>query len=78
MAVYLRGSLLADSTQPENGYRFLRWLFFCPDEQKGRLKMKWLNCARIRLMLVGFVAAIVLSGGGRANADFTFGTPANF
>ncbi|MHC4175031.1 MAG: LamG-like jellyroll fold domain-containing protein [Planctomycetota bacterium] len=38
--------------------------------------MKWLNCAKIRLMLVGFVAAIVL-GGGSAYADFTFGTPVN-
>ncbi|MFC1794658.1 hypothetical protein ACFL3Q_13840, partial [Planctomycetota bacterium] len=38
--------------------------------------MKWLNCAEIRLVLVGFVVAIVL-GGGSANADFTFGTPVN-
>ena len=39
--------------------------------------MKWLNGYRIRLVLVGFVAAIVLGGGGSANADFTFGTPTN-
>ncbi|MHC4175279.1 MAG: LamG-like jellyroll fold domain-containing protein [Planctomycetota bacterium] len=38
--------------------------------------MKWLNCAKIRLMLVGFVATIVI-GSGSANADFTFGTPTN-
>ncbi|MHC4146424.1 MAG: hypothetical protein ACYSUD_16775 [Planctomycetota bacterium] len=36
--------------------------------------MKWLNDYRMRLILVGFVAAIVL-GGGIANADFTFGEP---
>jgi len=38
--------------------------------------MKWLNGYRMRLVLVGFVAAVVL-GGGRANADFTFGEPTN-
>ncbi|MBL7187468.1 MAG: PD40 domain-containing protein [Phycisphaerae bacterium] len=38
--------------------------------------MKWLNCTKIRLVLVVFVVAIVL-GGGSANADFTFGTPTN-
>ena len=38
--------------------------------------MKWLNDDRMRLMLVGFVAAIVLIG-GRAKADFTFGEPTN-
>ena len=38
--------------------------------------MRWLNDYRIRLVLIGFVAAIVL-GGGRAKADFTFGTPVN-
>ena len=37
--------------------------------------MKWLNCIKIRLMLIGFVAAIVFGGGERAKADFTFGTP---
>jgi len=30
--------------------------------QKGRFKMKWLNSHRIKLMLIGFVAAVVLSG----------------
>ena len=34
--------------------------------------MYCLNCAKIKVMLVGFVAAIVLFG-GRAKADFTFG-----
>jgi Tol biopolymer transport system component len=38
--------------------------------------MKWLNGYRIRLVLVGFVAAIVL-GGGSARADFAFGKPVN-
>jgi N-acetylneuraminic acid mutarotase len=33
--------------------------------------MKWLNCEKMRLMLIVFVAAIVL-GGGSANADFTW------
>ncbi|MHC4677298.1 MAG: hypothetical protein ACYTEK_01230 [Planctomycetota bacterium] len=38
--------------------------------------MKWLNCAKIRLVWVVFVVAIVLSGGS-AYADFTFGEPTN-
>ncbi len=38
--------------------------------------MKWLNGYRMRLVLSGFVAAIVL-GGGSAKADFVFGTPEN-
>ena len=38
--------------------------------------MNWLNNYRIRLVLVGFVAAIVL-GGGSAKADFIFGEPTN-
>lgn len=38
--------------------------------------MKRLNCAKIRLVLVGVVAAIVL-GGESAKADFTFGEPIN-
>jgi len=38
--------------------------------------MKWLNDYRMRLVLVGFVAAMVL-GGGSAKADFTFGEPVN-
>lgn len=38
--------------------------------------MKRLNGYRKRLMLVGFVAAIML-GGGSAKADFTFGEPIN-
>ena len=36
--------------------------------------MKWLNCAKIRLVLVVFVVAIVLRVGS-AYADFTFSTP---
>jgi predicted secreted protein/Tol biopolymer transport system component len=38
--------------------------------------MKWSNDYRMRLMLIGFVAAIVLIG-GHAKADFTFGEPTN-
>ena len=39
--------------------------------------MKWLNGYRMRLVLIGFVAAVVLGGTGRARADFTFGEPKN-
>ena len=38
--------------------------------------MKWLNDYRMRFVLVGLAAAIVL-GGGRTKADFTFGEPKN-
>ena len=38
--------------------------------------MKWLNCEKIRMLLVVFLAAIALSGGS-AKADFTFGEPTN-
>ncbi len=38
--------------------------------------MKWSNGCSIRLVLVGFAAAVVL-GGGSANADFVFGQPVN-
>ena len=38
--------------------------------------MKWLDGYRMRLVVVGIVAATML-GGGSANADFTFGTPTN-
>ena len=38
--------------------------------------MKWFNDYKIRLVLVGFVAAIVL-GDGTAKADFTLGEPTN-
>jgi len=38
--------------------------------------MTWLNGYRKKLVVVGCVAAIVVSG-GRAYADFTFGTPTN-
>jgi len=34
--------------------------------------MKWLNCAEIRLVLVGFVVAIVLGGGGSAMAEIIY------
>ena len=38
--------------------------------------MKWLNSNRMRLLLVGVVAAIALCGGS-VKADFTFGEPVN-
>jgi hypothetical protein len=38
--------------------------------------MKWFDAYRMRFMLIGIVAAIVL-GGGNAKADFTFGEPVN-
>ncbi len=37
--------------------------------------MKWLNRYRIRLVLAGFVAAILAGGAGRVYGDFTFGEP---
>jgi hypothetical protein len=40
-------------------------------------KMKCLNCYKVRLVLVVFLAVIVFSVGGVANADFTFGEPVN-
>ena len=39
--------------------------------------MKWLNGYRMRLVLVGVVAAIVLGGGGRANAEYIMSEPAS-
>jgi hypothetical protein len=44
--------------------------------KKGRCSMKWFDGYRMRLMLVGFVAAVMLSG-GRAKADLTFGPATN-
>ncbi len=38
--------------------------------------MKWLDDYRMKMVLAGFVAAVVL-GGGSAKADFTFGEPTN-
>ncbi len=38
--------------------------------------MKWLDDYRMRLMVVGYVAGIVIAGGS-AKADFTFGEPTN-
>ncbi len=38
--------------------------------------MKWLNGDRMKMVVVGVVAAIVVSG-GNAKADFTFGEPTN-
>jgi hypothetical protein len=39
--------------------------------------MKWLNGYRMRLILVGIVAAIVLGGGGRAKAEIIMSEPTN-
>jgi hypothetical protein len=38
--------------------------------------MKWLNCEKMRFMLIVFVAAIIIDGGS-TKADFTFGEPVN-
>ena len=39
--------------------------------------MKLLVSSKIRMVLVGFVAAFLVGGGGNANADFIFGEPTN-
>ncbi|MFB0552629.1 MAG: LamG-like jellyroll fold domain-containing protein [Phycisphaerae bacterium] len=39
--------------------------------------MKSLNSHRMKLMLAGFMAVVVLSNGGSARADFTFSEPVN-
>jgi len=39
--------------------------------------MKMLNSSKKRLVLSGFFMAVILLGGRRANADFTFGEPTN-
>ena len=39
--------------------------------------MKWFNGDRIRLVLVGFITAIVFASGRSAKAEFAFGTPTN-
>jgi len=74
MAIYLRGSSLADLTQPESGNRFLRRLFYCPDGRKGSNKMEFLVSSKIYLLLLGFIVGFAV-GGGSAEADFIFGTP---
>ena len=53
-----------------------RFNLFSPEGQKGRCSMKWFNDYRMRFVLVGFVAAIVL-GGETAKADFVLGEPVN-
>lgn len=47
-----------------------------PNGQKVRCRMNWLNGNKMRLVVVGVVAAMVL-GVGSANADFVFGEPKN-
>jgi hypothetical protein len=42
-----------------------------------KVKMKMLNSSKKRLVLIGFVMAVILLGGRRANADFVFGEPVN-
>jgi len=37
--------------------------------------MKWLNSNRMRVVLIGIVAAIVFGGGGSVNADFVISDP---
>jgi len=46
--------------------------------RKERCNMTWLDDYRMRLLLIVLVAAIVLGGSGRANADFAFGEPVRF
>jgi hypothetical protein len=48
-------------------------IFFGEDR---KMKMKWVNGHRMKLILLGFVAALALNGGS-ANADFTFGESTN-
>jgi hypothetical protein len=38
--------------------------------------MKWSNCEKMKLVLIGFLAAIVV-GAGNVKADFSFGPPEN-
>jgi hypothetical protein len=51
-------------------------IFLAHKGGKERCVMKRLNCKKIRLVLIGFMAAIVI-GGGNLRADFTFGEPVN-
>ncbi len=39
--------------------------------------MKWFNSSKKRLVLAGFVTAVILAGGRRAKGDFVFGEPVN-
>ena len=48
-------------------------IFFGEDR---KMKMKWVNGHRMKLILLGFVAALALNGGS-AKADFTFGESTN-
>ena len=43
---------------------------------KGRCKMKWLDCNKMRYVIVGFMVIIGLAGSD-VKADFVFGTPTN-
>jgi len=47
------------------------------EKQEGRYQMKWFNGDRIRLVLVGFITAIVVASGRSAKAEFNFGAPTN-
>ncbi len=62
VSVYLRGSSLADLTQPESGGRSMRWFFYCPDSQKGWCQMKWFDCLKISLVLLGLLVGPVVGG----------------
>jgi hypothetical protein len=46
-------------------------------KKKGRWSMKRLNDYRMKLVLTGFVAAIVVASSASVKADFTFGEPTN-
>ena len=51
------------------------FVFYCPKGQKGRCSMKWLNGYRMKLLLVGVVAAVVGCCGRTTVADFVISEP---
>jgi hypothetical protein len=73
----VRNAFLFPAKSSQKIGRSVRRVFCCPDGQKGRCEMKLLVSSKIRMVLVGFVAAFLVSGGGNANANFIFGTPTN-
>jgi len=52
------------------------FVFYCLKGRKGRCSMKWLNGNRMRVVVVGIVAAMVISG-GNVKANFIFGERVN-
>jgi len=72
---YLRGSSLANLTQPESGNRFLRRLFYCPFGRKGRWKMA--NKSNLRTCLAISIFLLVMAGLAQA-ATITVGPGAGY